>query len=83
MMSLLSVLIANHNSTVFSPAKGVLQDSVLSPHLYSLYINYLASPLRSAATVITFPDGNGPIAINSLLFADDALTLYKFGWCQP
>ncbi|KAG1093132.1 hypothetical protein G6F42_019027 [Rhizopus arrhizus] len=57
--------------------------SVLSPHLYSLYINYLASPLRSAATVITFPDGNGPIAINSLLFADDALTLYKFGWCQP
>lgn len=51
MMSLLSVLIANHNSTFFSPAKGVLQGSVLSPHLYSLYINSLTSLLRSAATV--------------------------------
>ncbi|KAK4509920.1 uncharacterized protein ATC70_003771 [Mucor velutinosus] len=69
-----SVLIANHNSTAFSPVTGVLQGSVLSPHLYSLYINSLPSLLRSGATGATMlpvPGADAPIAINSLLFADD------------
>ena len=69
-----SVLIANHTSAAFSPVTGVLQGSVLSPHLYSLYINSLPNLLRSAATgatMVTPPGTSGPIAINSLLFADD------------
>jgi hypothetical protein len=69
-----SVLIANHNSSAFSPVTGVLQGSVLSPHLYSLYINSLPGLLRSAATgasMIRVPGMNNPLAINSLLFADD------------
>jgi hypothetical protein len=69
-----SVLIANHNSAAFSPATGVLQGSVLSPHLYSLYINSLPSLLRSVATgatMLSVPGAAAPIAINSLLFADD------------
>jgi hypothetical protein len=69
-----SVLIANHTSAAFCPTTGVLQGSVLSPHLYSLYINSLPSYLRSGATgatMISVPDATAPIAINSLLFADD------------
>ncbi|KAG1269786.1 hypothetical protein G6F66_013968 [Rhizopus arrhizus] len=34
-----SVLVSNHSSAAFSPVTGVLQGSVLSPHLYSVYIN--------------------------------------------
>ena len=69
-----SVLIANHTSTAFAPTTGVLQGSVLSPHLYSLYINSLPHLLRSAATgatMISLPGEPNHIAINSLLFADD------------
>lgn len=71
----ISVLIANHTSAPFSPATGVLQGSVLSPHLYSLYINSLPRLLRSVAsrgtTSITTPDSTGPTPLNCLLFADD------------
>ena len=69
-----SVLIANHNSAAFSPVTGVLQGSVLSPHLYSLYINSLPGALRAAASgasMICAPGMTNSIAINSLLFADD------------
>ena len=71
-----SVLISNHTSAPFHIATGLLQGSVLSPHLYSLYINTLPGLLRQAVTnnttVITVPDiDTGPLAINSLLFADD------------
>ncbi|KAK4510882.1 uncharacterized protein ATC70_004659 [Mucor velutinosus] len=70
---LVSVLIANHNSDPFSPATGVLQGSVLSPHLYSLYINSLPAVLRAAVNrgTMVSPPGMHPVHINSLLFADD------------
>ena len=58
----------------FSPATGVLQSSVLSPHLYSLCINSLPRLLRSIATsgtVVSPPELADSIAINSLLFADN------------
>ena len=73
----ISVLIANHSSAPFTPVTGVLQGSVLSPHLYSLYINSLPSALRSAAsagTTSVCPPGTpstSPIPLNCLLFADD------------
>ncbi|KAG1387719.1 hypothetical protein G6F60_014005 [Rhizopus arrhizus] len=44
---------SNQVSTPFTPSTGVLQGSVLSPHLYSIYINTLPALLRSAATRTT------------------------------
>lgn len=48
-----SVLLSNVVSAPFSPCTGVLQGSVLSPHLYSVYINSLAPLLRSVARMST------------------------------
>ncbi|KAG0733200.1 hypothetical protein G6F23_013578 [Rhizopus arrhizus] len=48
-----SVLVSNHSSAPFSPVTGVLQGSVLSPHLYSVYINTLPSLLRQVAAPAT------------------------------
>lgn len=70
-----SVLISNHSSAPFSIATGLLQGSVLSPHLYSVYINSLPGVLRQAATgnttMVPVPGVDSPVAVNSLLFADD------------
>ncbi|KAG2192064.1 hypothetical protein INT47_006507 [Mucor saturninus] len=71
----ISVLLANHRSDPFTPITGLLQGSVLSPHLYSLYIDSLPGVLRSAASDSTPEvfgiDDDEPVAVNSLLFADD------------
>ncbi|OAD67752.1 hypothetical protein PHYBLDRAFT_151280 [Phycomyces blakesleeanus NRRL 1555(-)] len=45
----ISVLLDNFSSHSFSPATGALQDSVLSLHLYSIYINSLP-PLLCTVT---------------------------------
>ncbi|KAG1443141.1 hypothetical protein G6F56_010783 [Rhizopus delemar] len=50
-----SVLLKNVASTPFTPSTGVLQGSVLSPHLYSIYINTLPTLLRQAALSSTTP----------------------------
>lgn len=82
----ISVLIGNASSTAFSPTTGVLQGSVLSPMLYSIYINTLpvqlrdyASPLTTRVNVPSIPTTESTsesnnfesTPINSLLFADD------------
>ncbi|KAG2193076.1 hypothetical protein INT47_008901 [Mucor saturninus] len=71
----ISVLLANHRSDPFTPITGLLQGSVLSPYLYSLYINSLPGVLRSAASNSTPTvfglDDDEPVAINSLVLADD------------
>lgn len=70
-----SVLIGNHSSEPFEIATGLLQGSVLSPLLYSVYINSLPKVLRQAAssssTMVHVPGETRPTPINSLLFADD------------
>ena len=75
----ISVLIGNVTSTSFAPVTGVLQGSVLSPMLYSIYINSLPALLRVHAspttTRVNVPsnvnDTSELLPINSLLFADD------------
>ncbi|KAG1442291.1 hypothetical protein G6F56_011126 [Rhizopus delemar] len=60
----ISVLISNHSSFPFSPVTGVLQGSVLSPHLYSVYINTLPPLLRQVAAPATqmVPSSGSPDA---------------------
>ncbi|KAG0804167.1 hypothetical protein G6F20_012916 [Rhizopus arrhizus] len=76
-----SVLVSNHSSSAFSPATGVLQGSVLSPHLYSVYINTLPALLRQVAAPATHlvPSSGrsdaGMVPVNSLLFADDVAVI--------
>ncbi|KAG0848852.1 hypothetical protein G6F17_011287 [Rhizopus arrhizus] len=76
-----SVLVSNHSSAAFSPVTGVLQGSVLSPHLYSVYINTLPSLLRQVAAPVTHlvPSSGsadaGMVPVNSLLFADDVAVI--------
>ena len=67
----INVLLQNHTSASFQPTTGVLQGSVLSPHLYSIYINSLPKLLREAATPQTLTVGTEIMPINTLLFADD------------
>lgn len=75
----ISVLLSNQSSSSFAPATGLLQGSVLSPHLYSLYINSLPAVLRQVAspktTAVTLPESSGPTPVNCLLFADDVAIL--------
>ncbi|KAI8583785.1 hypothetical protein K450DRAFT_267808 [Umbelopsis ramanniana AG] len=67
----MSVTLSNCLSTPSAPATGVLQGSVLSPHLYSIYINSLPGELRVCASNHTTKVGETSVAINALLFADD------------
>ncbi|KAG1403327.1 hypothetical protein G6F59_012774 [Rhizopus arrhizus] len=68
------VLVSNATSSRFTPTTGVLQGSILSPFLYSIYINQLPSLLRHQ------PLDESPSqdicrlteSLNCLLYADDA-----------
>ncbi|KAG0892487.1 hypothetical protein G6F33_013986 [Rhizopus arrhizus] len=72
-----SVLLQNNVSDPFVPSTGVLQGSVLSPHLYSIYVNTLPALLRSAASATTTsvlsvspsgPPGPGALVADGLPF---------------
>ncbi|KAG0824987.1 hypothetical protein G6F17_014256 [Rhizopus arrhizus] len=72
-----SVLLQNNVSDPFVPSTGVLQGSVLSPHLYSIYVNTLPALLRSAASATTTsvlsvspsgPPGPGALVSDGLPF---------------
>lgn len=47
----IEVIIAGSASHRFTPKTGVLQGSILSPHLYSLYINSLPDTLRDTLSI--------------------------------
>ncbi|KAG2210123.1 hypothetical protein INT45_002900 [Circinella minor] len=70
----IEVLISGHVSHCFSPTTGVLQGSILSPYLYSLYINsdsdFLPSSLYSSSTRLIAGHW-----INALLYADDVILI--------
>ncbi|KAG2178934.1 hypothetical protein INT43_001781 [Umbelopsis isabellina] len=70
-----SVLLSNQTSAPSSPATGVLQGSVLSPHLYSIYINFLPEALRAVVSLNSIRVADPPTVINSLLFEDDVAIL--------
>ncbi|KAG2171654.1 hypothetical protein INT43_008034, partial [Umbelopsis isabellina] len=70
-----SVLLSNQTSAPSSPATGVLQGSVLSPYLYSIYINSLPEALRAVVSPNSIRVADPPTVINSLLFADDVAIL--------
>ncbi|CAO3594863.1 unnamed protein product [Absidia cylindrospora] len=77
-------LLQNHQSPRFSPVTGVLQGSILSPFLYSIYINTLPSLLRHQpyhqldTTITTITS-----SINCLLYADDVALIGTPSTIQP
>ncbi|CEP12433.1 hypothetical protein [Parasitella parasitica] len=62
------VINGNYKSHSFKPSTGVLQGSVLSPHLYSIFINSLPHLLRPS---LTDHNDYDTADIQCLLFADD------------
>ncbi|KAG1535107.1 hypothetical protein G6F46_010932 [Rhizopus delemar] len=81
---LVEVILSNHKSSRFHSKTGVLQGSVLSPYLYSVYINSLPNFLRPAPLVDT--DFNDPIIValklNCLLYVDDVVLITDAGSMQ-
>ncbi|KAG1032230.1 hypothetical protein G6F43_013814 [Rhizopus delemar] len=76
------VLVGGHSSPTFWPRTGVLQGSILSPFLYSIYINSLPAQLRSirlpvsARAFSTMPRREfAGLWINCLLYADDVVLI--------
>ncbi len=70
------LVIAGKRSPAFGLPAGVLQGSVLSPILYSVYIDPLVTKLKSGP-LVPFTQMNG--VINCLLYADDIVLIAKSG----
>jgi hypothetical protein len=67
----IEVLLNNATSTRFSPVTGFLQGSVLSPLLYSIYINNLPQLLRPQP----LSKNLSPIQTTFLLYSEDVVLI--------
>ncbi|CEG63786.1 hypothetical protein RMATCC62417_00873 [Rhizopus microsporus] len=71
----IEVLPSNITSRQFCPKTGVLQGSILSPYLYSVYINQLPAQLRPQA----LPSSSSPLEmippLNCLFYAGDVVLI--------
>lgn len=71
----MEIIFNNTTSTRFSPVTGVLQESILSPFLYSIYINdlpglFCTQPLSENLSPIQMTS-----SLICLLYADDAVLI--------
>jgi hypothetical protein len=73
----MQILLQGFTSSSFNPTTGVLQGSILSPFLYSLYINSLPKFLRSVIDqVVPYPPTlYSGMWFNLLLYADDCVLI--------
>ncbi|KAG0786380.1 hypothetical protein G6F22_006146 [Rhizopus arrhizus] len=71
----IEVLLSNATSYRFSPKTGVLQGSILSPYLYSVYINQLPAQLRLQALNPNMSPLEIVPSLNCLLYADDVVLI--------
>ncbi|KAG1060434.1 hypothetical protein G6F41_012863 [Rhizopus arrhizus] len=71
----IEVLLNNATSTRFSPVTGVLQGSILSPFLYSIYINELPRLLRLQPITMDISPTELILRLNCLLYADDVVLI--------
>ena len=62
------LVVSQHRSNPIALPAGVLQGSVLSPLLYSIYLDPLVERLRAHGPRVPLPNSSG---INALLYADD------------
>ncbi|KAG1510717.1 hypothetical protein G6F53_006471 [Rhizopus delemar] len=69
------VLLSNATSRRISPKTGVLQGSILSPYLYSVYINKLPAQLRPQALTPDMSPLEMIPSLNCLLYADDVVLI--------
>ncbi|KAG1055194.1 hypothetical protein G6F43_002843 [Rhizopus delemar] len=67
----IKVLLNNATSTRFSPITGVLQESILSPFLCSVYINELPQILRPHPISSDLTPTDLILSLNCFLYADD------------
>ena len=71
------LVIAQKRSRPFSLPAGVLQGSVLSPLLYSIYLDPLVEKLRDMGPRICLPHSPDTTGINALMYADDIAIIAK------
>ncbi|KAG1444271.1 hypothetical protein G6F46_012551 [Rhizopus delemar] len=71
----IEVLLSNATSRRFHPKTRVLQGSILSPYLYSVYINQLPVYLRHQAIEDDTPSLYLAPLLNCLLYADDVVLI--------